>query len=582
MRFARIQFFLFSAIAILLGFESLIEHSTVLAQSLVRPSNLIPPASPKLPETLPNLLPSTEELLKPSQPNIPVKPEISPTDKTFVVQEFRIVGSTVFSTEELGALARPFTNRPISFTELLEVRAAIANLYITNGYITSGAFIPPQETDSGLVTIQVIEGKLEDIQISGTNRLNPEYVRSRLGIATNAPVSRDRLLNALQLLQLNPLFSSVSAELKAGTQLGTNVLSVVVVEANSFNLRLSLDNSAPANVGQLLRQVEVSDRNLFGFGDRLAVTYGNTDGRNLYNLNYSIPLNPYNGTLSLGFNNTNSNIIDPEFKSLDIFANSTVYDLTLRQPLLQTAAQEFALGLTASYGDSFTTLLKLPIPLSAGADRNGRTKISAVRFFQDYTQRSSEDVLALRSQVSLGLGGLLNSTINDNAPDSRFVSWRGQFQYVRSLATDTLLLVNAGLQFADRPLPASEQFGLGGFLNGRGYRQDALVGDNGANASVEARFPILRIPEIQGLLQIAPFIDLGVTWNQSGNQFGNQPSAANGNGSWLLGTGLGLRWQMGERLNARLDYGIPIVPAKGNRNSWQENGIYFSLTYSLF
>ena len=554
-----------------------LEKNPVLAQS-IRPTDLIPSA-PVRPEVSPQFLPPVDQLLKPNiKPNIkPNNPETQPNleppdaNNTFVVQEFRVIGSTVFSADELAAVVTPFTNRPISFSELLQARAAIADLYIRNGYITSGAFIPPQETNNGSVTIQVVEGKLEEIQITGTNRLDPSYIRSRLEIATGAPLNRDRLLNALQLLQLDPLFTFVSAELKTGSQLGTNILAVKVDEANSFNVRASLDNSAPPSVGQLLRQVEVGDRNLLGFGDRLAATYGNTDGRNQYSLVYTVPVNPHNGTLSFLFNNTNSNVIDPDFKILDIYSNSTTYELTFRQPLIQTPAQEFALGLTASHSDSFTTLLKLPISLSAGSDDFGRTKLSTLRFFQDYTQRSSEDVIAWRSQISLGLGGVLNSTVNVKSPDSSFVAWRGQLQYIRALAEDTLLIVSGSLQFADRPLPAAERFSIGGSQNGRGYRQDALVGDNGMSASLEARFPIVRVPEVRGMLQIAPFIDLGSVWNQA-----SSTTPAN---NWILGTGLGLHWQMGDRLTAKLDYGFPLMSIS---NSSQGNSIYFSLSYSLF
>lgn len=562
-------FFAYSTITMFFG----VNIPGVLAQT--RPLDIIPPSTPQpAPIPLP-LLPPVDELLKPINPQTNPVPEIPQPNDTFVVREFRIVDSTIFSSEELDALVKPYTNRPITFADLLQVRAAIASLYIQNGYITSGAFIPPQETNSGTVIIQVIEGKLEDIQINGTNRLDPSYISSRLALATEAPLNRDRLINALQLLQLDPLFSYVSAELKTGSQLGTNVLLVKVIEANSFNTRISIDNYAPPTVGQLQRQFEVSERNLLGLGDKFTANYGNTDGRNQYNINYTIPINPYSGTLSLGFSNTNSNIIEPEFKNLDIYANSTVYDLTFRQPFIRTPTQEIALGLTASHSDSFTTLLKLPIPLSAGADDSGHTKLSTLRFFQELTQRSSQEIFSLRSQLSIGLGGVLDSTVKANSPDSRFVAWRGQLQYVRSLAEDSLLLLSSSLQLADRPLPAAEQFSAGGYLNGRGYRQDALIGDNGLNFSLEARFPILKAPEIQGLLQIAPFIDVGTVWNQVGS-----PTLAN---NWILGTGLGLRWQMGDRLTARLDYGIPLISISGgSRSSLQENGIYFSLSYSLF
>jgi hemolysin activation/secretion protein len=104
---------------------------------------------------------------------------------------------------------------------------------------------------------------------------------------------------------------------------------------------------------------------------------------------------------------------------------------------------------------------------------------SALRFFQEWTKRTSREVLAARSQFSLGIG-LLNATINDEPPDSRFFSCGGRFQWVRLLAADTLLLLRGDVQLADRALVPLEQIGLGGQDTIRGYRQDVLLTDNGA------------------------------------------------------------------------------------------------------
>lgn len=139
--------------------------------------------------------------------------------------------------------------------------------------------------------------------------------------------------------------------------------------------------------------------------------------------------------------------------------------------------------------ESETSLLDTPFPLSAGADDQGRTRISAVRFFQEWSQRSNTEVLFARSQFSLGIGAL-NATINKDAPDSRFFAWRGQTAWLRRLG-DTTLVLRADLQLADRPLVPLEQFSLGGVATVRGYRQDALLSDNGFLASAELRIPIL-------------------------------------------------------------------------------------------
>ncbi len=538
------------------------------------PQIITPTTPPPLPQNIPAPLPSPEQLLKPPSQTVPPT-NFEPTESgAIAVQQFEVLGSTVFSTAELNEVLDKFNKRSLTFTELLQARSAITNLYISKGYITSGAYIPPQNLGAGIVKIQVIEGGLEEIKVIGTNRLSPDYVRSRINIATGAPLNRDRLIEALQVLQLNPLIANISAELSAGDRVGKNILELKVREAETFNVQLSLDNNRAPSVGSFRRRIQVSEANLTGLGDSLTVGYSNTDGSNAYDLNYNIPINPYNGTIAISFSNSNSNVIETPFNILDIYSNSTNYDFTFRQPVLQTPSQELAFGISGSYRESLATLLKIPFPLSAGADNNGVTKVSVLSFFQDYTQRSSQSVLAFRTQLNIGLGGVFGSTVNSSFPDSRFVSFRGQAQYVNLLAPATLLLFRGDLQLSDRPLVPLQQIGFGGQDTLRGYRQDLLLGDNGASLSAEVRIPVLRVPEVEGILQIVPFIDSAIVWTSSGE--------ANPAQNLLVGTGIGLRWQMGNRMTALLNYGIPLINVPNSRKTWQENGIYFSLTYNLF
>ncbi|PZO42440.1 MAG: hemolysin activation/secretion protein [Pseudanabaena frigida] len=538
----------------------------IVAPTLRSPSEQ-PPVKP------PSPLPSPDDLLKPSREPTTPKQD-SPVTGTITVSRFEVLGNTVFTDEELVRILKPFTNRPISFSELLQARSQVTDLYVSRGYITSGAFIPTQNLQQGVVRIQVIEGSLEEIKVIGVERLSPDYVRSRMNIATGAPLNRDRLIQALQVLQINPLIASLSAELSSGTRPGKNILEVRVKEAKSFNAQLSLDNNRAPSVGSLRRRVQISEANLTGLGDTLSVGYSNTDGSNSYDLSYTFPINPYNGTISFTFNNGNSNVLEKPFNILDIYANSTSYDLTYRQPIEQTPNQEVAIGVTASYRESLTSLLKIPFPLSAGADDNGVTKVAVLRTFQEFTQRSSQSVISLRSQFNVGLGAVFGSNVNTSFPDSRFFSWRGQSQYVNLLAPDTFLLLRGDLQLGDRALLPSEQVGFGGQDTLRGYRQDVLLGDNGVNLSAELRIPILRVPEWEGLLQLTPFIDLAAVWTSSGE--------ANSSSNTLLGTGLGLRWRVGNTLDARLDYGIPLISVPNSRNTSQENGLYFTLNFTGF
>lgn len=544
------------------------------------PPQDIQPPRPTIPEPqTPSPLPPPNQLLQPP-PSTPTTPEAVPgkVPDGITVKRFEVVGSTVFSPEEFDKVLAPFTNRPISFAELFQARSAVTQLYIERGYITSGALIPAQTLEGDVVKIQVVEGGLEAINVTGTRRLNPNYVRSRLRIATSQPLNRNRLLEALQLLQLNPLIENLSAELSAGTRPASSLLEVRVTEADTFSTQIAADNGRAPSVGSFRRRLQINEANLLGQGDGLSVGYANTDGSNDLDVNYTLPLNPRNGTLSLNYINTWSNVIEPPFDVLDIEANSRYYDLTLRQPVVQTPSQEFALGLTASRRESKATYLaedRTGFP-SPGADQEGRTRISALRFFQEWTQRSSREVLAARSQFSLGLGALDASINPGSEPDSRFFAWRGQGQWVRLLAPDTLLLVRGDVQLATTSLVPLEQFGLGGQESVRGYRQDALLTDNGAFASAELRIPIYRSPQRQLVLQIAPFVDVGTTWNNS--------DRIELDSDTLASVGLGLRLQLGERLTFRLDWGIPLVdiPSRGRERTWQENGVYFSIVATPF
>jgi hemolysin activation/secretion protein len=566
-----LSFSLTSFVGLTLPILAQTNRSHSLTPQIVTPNLRSPSTQPPVQPPAP--LPSPDDLLNPSRKPVTPQREV-PVTGTITVNQFEVLGSTVFTKAELDQILFPFTKRPITFSELLQARSQITDLYVAKGYITSGAFIPTQDLQNGVVKIQVIEGGLEEIKVTGSERLSPDYVRSRMNIATGAPLNRDRLIQALQVLQINPLIASVSAELSAGTRSGQNILEVRIKEAKSFNVQLSLDNNRAPSVGSLRRRIQVSEANLTGLGDALNIAYSNTDGSNSYDLSYTLPINPYNGTIAFAFNNGNSNVLEKPFNILDIYANSTSYDLTFRQPIEQTPTQEIALGFTASYRESLTSLLKIPFPLSAGADDNGVTKTTVLRAFQEFTQRSSQSVISLRSQFNVGLGGVLGSNVNTSFPDSRFFSWRGQSQYVNLLAPDTFLLLRGDLQLGDRALLPSEQIGFGGQDTLRGYRQDVLLGDNGLNLSAELRVPILRVPEWEGLLQLVPFIDAAAVWTSSGE--------ANSSSNTLLGTGLGLRWRIGNTLDARLDYGIPLISVPNSRNTAQENGLYFNLNFTGF
>ncbi|AFY35120.1 ShlB/FhaC/HecB family hemolysin secretion/activation protein [Calothrix sp. PCC 7507] len=557
----------------------LCKYQDAIAQT-PNPQTLPPGRLEDVPNTpLPsNVLPKPPDkdqfLPSPELPNQPILEQDDPNAK-FMVDRVEVVGSTVFRAEQLASVTNPFLGKELTFAELLQIKDAITKLYTDRGYVTTGALISPQTVEAGVIKIQVIEGSLQEIKITGNRRLRSQYIRSRIQLGADKPLNVPRLIEKLQLLRLDPRIQNLSAELQMGVTPGSNILLVEVQEANTFSLTTSLDNGRSPSVGSFRRGVDIQEANLLGLGDTLSVGYANTDGSNTINANYALPINAHNGTLSFGFSQGWNHVIEEPFSVLDIQSNTRSYELGYRQPLVQKATQELAIGLSFSRQESQTELgidNIGPFPLSPGADTNGKTNISALRFFQEYTQRSNQHVFAVRSQLSFGVDWF-DANVSENEPDSRFFAWRGQAQWVRQLAPDTLFLTRGDFQLSADSLVPLEQFGLGGQLSVRGYRQDVLLTDNGLLLSVELRVPIVRAAKIGGVLQLTPFIDVGKGWNVKGEN----PSP-----STLLSTGLGLLWKQGDKFSARLDWGIPLISVDGEKSSLQENGLYFSIRYSPF
>ncbi len=538
-------------------------------------TNPLLPPRPDLepfPEITPTPLPPSPLQIPPG--STPPAPESVPMPAaTVYVDRVLVQGSKIFSEEELASVVRPFEKRRLTFEQLLEIRSAITKLYSDRGYITSGAFLPPQDDlATGTIKIQVVEGELERLEIRGLQRLRDRYVRRRLEQAAKTPLNLREIESALQLLQINPLLSSVRAELRAGTAPGRSVLVVNLQEAKAFRAAALLENRDPPSVGSVRGSLIVGHDNLLGLGDRFSAELGLTSGITELELAYAIPLNSRDGTWNVRYERTRSQIVEEPFSILDINSNSETVSFGFRQPLMRTSTHEFALGLLMDFRRSQSFLFNdLPFSFSPGSEQ-GEAKVRVLRFTQDWINRGSNRVLAARSQLSFGLP-ILGATQNEAGIDGIFFSWVGQFQWVQAINQDITAIARIAAQLTPDSLLPLEQFSLGGIDTVRGFRQNYRVADNGIVGNLEIRFPILQQEDGIGIVQLAPFIDVGKVWNNADEIRSPQ---------LLASTGLGLRWQIGNTLLARLDWGIPLVSYDRQGNTLQDSGVVFSIRLQFF
>ncbi|HZJ13696.1 MAG TPA: ShlB/FhaC/HecB family hemolysin secretion/activation protein, partial [Chthoniobacteraceae bacterium] len=509
-------------------------------------------------------------------------------------KRFRFEGNTVFSDRELAKVVARFAGREISSTELEEARQALSLYYVEHGFINSGALLPDQDLQDGIVAFQIVEGRLTDIELRGNWWFRAWWLRHEMRRAAGRPLNFNRMKEGLQLLRENPNIRQINAELLPGGKPGESMLKVTVEENQPFRLSLDFSNRRPPSVGAEILEVNVSDLNLSGHNDPIWLRYGilhatsetpdHWEGSGTDNIegSYRIPVSPWHTTLEFHASRNDAAIVEEQFQPLDITSESEQYGVTLRQPFYESLTNEFAVALTADKRKNTSFVLHSPFTLSPGAI-DGETEVFVLRLALEYVNRSQQHVLALRSTFNWGVNEL-NATRHANGlgsgigstdgvrklPDGQFFAWLGQAQYVRRLFnTDRLAVVRINAQLANDPLLSLEQYSLGGAQSVRGYRENQILRDNGVFGSLEVRLPVWRNKEKNPIVTFAPFFDIGAAWDRT-EYIGAKPSGgADDRLEILSSVGAGVILTPWKHVNAQLYWGYALN--QGNKVKGGDN-----------
>ena len=553
----------------------------------------VPPALP--PGIPPNIDPSQrsgdapdfqpDEPIPPRQPRTPILPPITPPleqpdrPRLPIIQvfakEIRVLGSTIFSTEELTAVTEPYVNRLLNSEDLEELRRALTLLYVNKGFVNSGALLPDQDVKEGVITFMIVEGILKEINIEGTQHFHDWYFTSRLFRSAGPPLNITPLQERLRMFLADPRIKRMNAELQPGLRRGEGVLNLKVEEASPYQLFGEFNNFQTPTVGAERGVGTGIHRNLLGLGDVFQITYAQSEGTlPLIDINYNLPFTPWDTALIVRYRLTNFTVIEEPFAPLDIQLDTQIFSGTIRQPIYRTREQEVGLSFVFEHLQNQTFILGQPTDiLIPGSTEDGFSIITALRFVQDWVHRTRSQVLSARSRFSVGIDALNATTNKGSLPSGQFFAWLGQVQWARRLQTARIqLLSRMDLQIANRNLFPLEEFAMGGRFTVRGYRENTLVRDNAFFFSFESRIPVVRSALGIDILEVAPFVDVGQSWNAEGPS----PSPTT-----LASVGLGLRWYIMPGTRFILYWGQRLNHVQNPKTNLQDFGIHLQFAMDL-
>jgi hemolysin activation/secretion protein len=468
---------------------------------------------------------------------------------------------------------------------------------VQNGYVNSGVLIEPGS--EGILNLRLVSGHLIE-EKSGDggiaviwkgksgNGLEAGYIRNRMASAQEVPLNLTAIESDFRLLAEDPAIRSINADLRPGARPGEATLAVTVDPQSRGDLYTAFANNRSPSVGGERYSVGGYVRSLIRPGDTISAEYGTTKGLNDFTASYMLPL--FGPKLAFrargGFNE--AAVVETALLPLDISSKEWsaeggfLYRI-LAKPLLPgavvgtwRAAQDASLGLFVEHRQVKSRLLGQPFSFSPGSV-NGRTETTTLHMTGDFTRRTQRAVIALSLTGTVGLKGTRSSVPGLLSPDEHFKTALFQANVARRLTANRLeLRFRFAGQIADGLLYSPERFSVGGTDTVRGYRENLVLADEAAVASLELAQPFTISGSkaetyAPGRFTLSAFVDGAITHNRAGvaavpKRFGS--------------VGGSLLWTPARWLSARATYAKAFekVRTPGARDI-QDKGFSFRLVF---
>lgn len=502
---------------------------------------------------------------------------------SFVLNAIEIRDNQVLSEESIARVIDLFLDREINPDDLRDLVARLDALYIQSGYVNSSFLLPDQDVTSGRLILQAQEGSLSGVNYIGFSPSAASRVRRRLD-NLDETLNVYELQDTLRLIELDPLFSSVRADLRPGERASGAKLDINLERKRPWDFSAQVDNYRSPSIGAEALSLNFRHHDLTGAEDQLNLGVVGGQGQLSANIDYIRPIFKGQIDLELGYRQGATDVVESVFRDLDIGGDLDSQYLRLRWPFVDQLRRQWSFSIGARRSSSSTELLDQNFSFSLGAEE-GESTTFALEADLAFTRQFEGLVLATRLGVRQGIDAF-DATIRpatdvDRAtgaplPDGRFTSVIAQVQAARRVDwLDSQLVFSASGQWTSDPLLSVQKIALGGVRSLRGYRENSLVRDRGFDLSVEWRVPVLR--RSAGQLTITPFFDFGVAEDVS-------EELATGRTLNLASAGIGARYRSRRGFDLVLQWGIPFDDEKlpdPSEFDLQDDGLHFAFSWAL-
>jgi len=507
-----------------------------------------------------------------------------PEPDGFTILEFVVDGSTLLSRDKIDAVLSKHKGPGKTIKDIEQARVDLEKAYQQLGYPTVLVVVPEQTVEQGAVRLDVVEGRLVDIAVTGNRYFSRYNILGKLpSIQIGSLLYEPDLVKELDAVNANPDLK-IAPVLKPGSEQGTVDLELRVKDRLPLHAKMTGDNKGPFTTPASRITWEAQYANLWGQDHILTLqtTQTPTDwgAVQAYGFSYVAPLIWPDHLLAVYASKvmSNSTLAGTSLPisgagTIAVAGNATVGGLRYLFPIFKGGKARHQLSVGADYkrleeteaifpGSLGTAIVLSPIqytPFSVGYSGS---------YPDSYGTTSFTTTLTGYVAGLIPGGGEKDFAGDPNNPDEFPGNRQGStgtfgvvkpgISRIQPLPYDFLLSARVDGQWASEPLIPAEQYFAGGMDTVRGYIQNQSLGDNALFWRAELYTPDLpsipidrfwqrrRSSDVKATIKLVGFYDSARLWTQ-------QAPAGQEDLSRLEGVGGGLRMRI-EPINLTLSF----------------------------
>jgi hemolysin activation/secretion protein len=445
-----------------------------------------------------------------------------------------VSGSTVYDAPRLFGAYRGALGKPITRDSARAVTAALADLYVADGYVKPEVRLDDTLAASGVLRARLAEAQITNVVFEGDNgNFRDALERIADKLEASKPLRRDDISEAIR--KMRAIAGLAITATTRRDEVAPNAYQLVVrSDFSPVDGVVRMNNRGTDQAGPNFLLGQVFANGLLGREEKLGLIFVSaTDpdeflGGGLY---FDTPL---------GGRGTRGNMLlfrshsAPNEAPVNLTDEYTRNRATFKasHPLHQDST--LSLSLTGGFEADDLTIDRAGIDIREDRLRIVEAGLRASWRGTTTTQYSMN--VALRKGVDALGGGLRADDMPVDTRRADFLVTQLTGTALRRFAERWTVRLDGFAQQSSYVLPDSERFKIGGDRLGRGFEVTEIAGDRGLGAKLELRRELVNTESFLGRVSAYGFYDFGAAWKR--DLPGRESAATAGTGFAITGASL--------------------------------------------